>query len=238
MGEHGRQLLTVAGSEPKGRLVPAAFFARDTPTVARDLLGKLLVSRVDGVETGGRIVETEAYLGSHDAGSHASTVGITRRNAVMYGPPGRAYVYFTYGNHHMLNLITEPEGTAGGVLIRAIEPLFGIPEMMRRRAGGRRGEPRPQRIEDLARGPGRLAQALGVDLRHNASELGKGPLSVYDAPEPSEPVRESGRVGLSAGHELDLRFYLEGSPFVSRGRTGPKAPTKRAGMGRTVRGRA
>lgn len=195
-----------------GPMLGAEYFARDTTEVARDLLGKVLVSRADGVLAGGRIVEVEAYLGSHDPGSHASTRGITKRNAVMYGPPGRAYVYFTYGNHHMVNLVCEPEGIAGGVLVRALEPTIGV-ERMRCRRGGRAGA-------DLTNGPGRLAQALGVDLTDNGTKLGAGRLAVFDASPPWEPVRVSGRVGLSQGHDLDLRFYLGGSPHVSRGRSG------------------
>lgn len=209
------------------RLLPESFFARDTVTVARELLGKVLTSTVGGVLTGGRIVECEAYLGAHDLGSHASTVGITPRNKVMYGPPGHAYVYFTYGNYHMLNLVTEPPGTAGGVLMRAIEPLFGVDEMLRRRAAAGKGAPKPLRPHEIASGPGRLAMALGVDLSLNGAALGRSPLAVYDAPAPPERILESGRVGLSSGHELELRFYLEGNPYVSRGRIGPKPPRSR-----------
>jgi len=109
------------------------FFARPTEIVARELVGKVLWSRLDGALSGGKIVETEAYLDAHDPGSHASTKGVTARNRVMYGPPGCLYVYFTYGNHHMLNLVTESEGTAGAVLIRALEPLLGVAVMETRR---------------------------------------------------------------------------------------------------------
>lgn len=136
------------------QLLPPEFFGRDTVTVARELLGKILVSSAGDTVTGGRIVETEAYLGPGDAGSHAFR-GMTPRTSVMFGPPGRTYVYFTYGNHHMLNLITERDGVAGGVLIRALEPLFGIEEMERRR-----GRP----LKEITDGPGKLAAALGVDL--------------------------------------------------------------------------
>lgn len=202
-----------------GRLLPQSFFARDTAEVARDLLGKVVVSTAGGVTTGGRIVETEAYLGSHDPGSHAATRGVTRRNVVMYGTPGRAYVYFTYGAHHMLNLVCEIEGVAGGVLIRALEPLIGVEEMKRRRG--------VTDVRQVANGPGKLALALGIDLSDNDTVLGEGRLSVHEAPPPSERVAVTGRVGLSAGHELDLRFYLEGDPFVSRGRTGPLRDTRR-----------
>jgi DNA-3-methyladenine glycosylase len=207
-----------------------SFFARDTVLVARELLGKILASRHGDTVTGGRIVETEAYLGSHDPGSHAATKGITTRNAAMYGPPGRAYVYFTYGNHHMLNLVTEGEGVAGAVLIRAIEPSMGADEMLRRRVS--RGGIAP-RVRDLANGPGKVAAALGVDLRDNGIELGTGRLAVYDAPAPRERMLASGRVGLTVGHEAELRFYLEGSEFVSRGRTGPK-PARTEGYGPEV----
>jgi DNA-3-methyladenine glycosylase len=208
--------------------LPESFFARDTVKVARELLGKVLVSRARDTVCGGRIVETEAYLGSHDPGSHAATKGVTKRNAVMYGPPGRAYVYLTYGNHHMLNIVTEPEGVAGAVLVRALEPLFGADEMLLRRAA--RTGTRPPEVE-VANGPGKLAAALGISLAENGTALGGGTLTLYDAPAPPERVVVSGRVGLSEGHELELRFYLGGNPFVSRGRTGAKPPRVRQEKG-------
>ncbi len=196
----------------------AACFERPAPLVARELLGKLLVSTVGGVTTGGAIVEAEAYLGPDDPGSHAATRKITDRNRVMYDEPGTVYVYFTYGNHHMLNLVCESSGTASAVLIRALEPLVGVEQMIRRRSHG--GTPRPPR--ELCNGPGKLAQALGVDLTDNGSRLGEGRIVVYDSPRvPAEDVAVSGRVGLSAGHELQLRFYLNENRFVSRGKTGP-----------------
>lgn len=186
-----------------------AFFARPTALVARELLGRLLVSRAGGSVTGGMIVETEAYLGSSDPGSHAATRGVTARNRVMYGPPGHVYVYFTYGNHHMLNLVTEPEGVAGAVLIRAIEPTVGQETMdARRRRGG----------IDVTNGPGKLAQALGIDLSCNATPLGSV-LSVHCMPgvaDVSPEIGVSGRIGISAGAELPLRFFLKGNPYVSK----------------------
>lgn len=201
--------------------LPAAFFARPAATVARELLGCVLASSIGGVLTAGVIVETEAYLGSDDAGSHAATRGITPRNRVMYGPPAHAYVYFTYGNHHMLNLVAEPEGIAGGVLIRAIEPVAGA-EVMSARRSGRSGH-------DLTNGPGKLAAALGVDLSHNGTPLG-GHLTVYaGTPLPDADVGVSGRIGLSAGHELPLRFYVRDNGYVSRVRPGPKPPKAASG---------
>lgn len=200
-----------------------AFFERDTRLVARDLLGKILLSRAGGVLTGGRIVEAEAYLGSDDAGSHAATKGVTERNAVMYGPPASVYVYFTYGNHHMLNLVTEPKGVAGAVLIRAIEPMVGLPEMQRRRAG-RSGV-------ETANGPGKLASALGLDLSDNGSLLAEGNLAVYDHPPVAEEdVCASGRIGLSAGYELPYRFYVRSSQYVSKGRMGPTHKGRARGL--------
>ncbi len=204
-----------------------AFFDRPTAEVARDLLGKILVSRAGDTVTGGVIVETEAYLGRDDPGSHAATKGMTRRNAVMYGAPGTVYVYFTYGNHHMLNLVCESESIAGAVLVRALRPEYGI-EPMRQRRGG---------ISDtrgLANGPGKLAAALGIDLSDNGSRLGLGRLTVYDSHAPASTVRESGRVGLSSGHELQLRFYLDGDEFVSKGRTGRRTVARSGARPRDV----
>lgn len=206
---------------PLGRapLAPG-FFERDPEIVAPELLGCVLASTAGGLLTAGRIVETEAYLGVADAGSHAATRGITRRNAVMYGPPATAYVYFTYGNHHMINLVCGPEGVAGAVLVRALEPLQGLDAMTARRHG--------RSLRELCNGPGKLAQALGVDLSDNGIALGSGRLSVYDGERPfAQDVAVSGRVGLSSGFELELRYYLKNSPFVSRGRTGPPS-AKRA----------
>lgn len=198
--------------------LPALFFDRPTAEVARDLVGAILLSRAEGVLSGGRIVETEAYLGSHDEGSHAATKGITKRNAVMYGPPGTSYVYFTYGNHHMLNLVCEPDGVAGAVLVRSIEPLVGVGEMVCRRG---RSDAR-----QLVSGPGRLAQALGVDLSDNGATLLQGRLAVFAGPAASETIASTGRVGLSRGHEAELRFLLEGNAYVSRARTGPRTPAR------------
>jgi len=206
--------LDVQSLTPLGR----SFFARDTEVVAREVLGKVLVSTIGDAVTGGRIVESEAYLGVGDPGSHASTKGITARNAVMYGPPGSVYVYFTYGNHHMLNLVTEREGSAGAVLIRAIEPLLGAAVMEARRSG-RAGV-------SLTNGPGKLAAALGVDLSDNGTALGAGRLALYDAPAPAESVASSGRIGLSSGHDLQLRYYLTANGYVSKGRTG-RQPSRR-----------
>lgn len=213
--------------EPLG----SGFFDRDPATVARALLGKVLVSRVEGVEAGGVIVETEAYLGADDPGSHAATKGVTARNAVMYGPPGMVYVYFTYGVHHMVNLVCEAEGVAGAVLIRALEPTRGV-EMMSRRRQGRTGR-------EIASGPGKVASALGVDLSDNGTKLGAGRLTVYDSPEvASDRIAVSGRIGLSSGCDLPLRYYVHGSGYVSKGREGHRSSPRRRGVGTAIRRRA
>lgn len=193
--------------------VTAEFFTQDPRVVAKGILGSLLVSSARGTEAGGRIVEAEAYLGGSDPGSHAATKEITKRNVVMYGPPGSVYVYFAYGNHHMLNFVCCPQGEAGAVLVRAIEPLIGV-EVMRSRRGGRP-------LHELASGPGKVCAALGVDLSDNATMLGQGRIVVYHWQHPrASDVGVSGRIGLSAGHDLDLRYYVRGDRFVSRGRAG------------------
>lgn len=140
------------------------FYNRDTLKVARDLLGKKLIRRIDGTELSGIIVETEAYCGESDSACHAHR-GKTLRNAVMFGPPGCAYVYFTYGMHYLLNLVTEEEGNPCAVLVRAILPLAGLDEMQTRRK--RRGK-------DLTNGPAKLCQALAIDKSFNGRDLTEG----------------------------------------------------------------
>lgn len=205
-----------------GPALEPAFFDRPTIEVAHGLIGRVLISAAGGVLAGGAIVEAEAYLGSHDPGSHAATRGVTKRNRVMYGPPGSVYVYFTYGNHFMLNLVCEREGTAGAVLIRALEPMVGIEVMCERR------HQRP--LRDLCSGPGKLTQALGIDMRDNGTIVGSGRVQVYAGTRPDHDlVSVTGRVGLSEGHDLPLRFFLTDSTYVSRGRLGPLPARQRAG---------
>jgi DNA-3-methyladenine glycosylase len=182
-----------------------SFYERPTVDVARDLLGKIIVHG----DASGRIVETEAYLGSGDLAAHAAS-GPTRRNRVLFGPPGHAYVYFIYGMHECLNIVAEPEGTAGCVLIRALEPLTGIERMRRRR-------PTAARIEDLANGPGKLTRALGITLRDNGCDVTRGPILVCggDKEERLE-IAVSKRIGITKSADLPLRFYIKGNKFVSR----------------------
>jgi DNA-3-methyladenine glycosylase len=225
---------------PAPNILPRSFYERDTVAVARDLLGCTLVSTAEGMTTSGRIVETEAYLGADDPGSHAATKGVTRRNAVMYGPAGRAYVYFTYGSHHMFNVVTEIEGTAGAVLVRALEPMEGLETMAARRATARRapvpGSHSGLSAVGLANGPGKLTAALGIDLACNGAPLdGSATLFILRPPATDRAIGASGRIGLSSGHEMELRFYLEGNRYVSRARPGRRPPTRsraREGSGR------
>ena len=191
------------------RPLPPGFFARDTVVVAKALLGQLLVSVVGGRRCLARIVETEAYVGPHDPACHAAGWRRTPRTEVLYGPPGLAYVYFTYGMHWCLNVVTEPEGYPAAVLLRAAEPLAGLATMRRRRG----------RVPDLAlaAGPARLTQALGVDRRLNGHRLGVRPLWIAAGVSvPSRQVVAGPRIGIRVAADWQLRFYVRGNPFVSR----------------------
>lgn len=187
--------------------LPRTFYGRPTTTVARALLGKLLVRRApDGSLRVARIVEVEAYLGVRDAASHARR-GPTPRAAIMFGPPGFLYVYLIYGMHHCLNLITEPDGTAGAVLIRAAEPVAGFET-----AGGARGR-------GHLSGPGKVCAALGITLRDKGTDLTEGS-TFFVADDGSRPPRRatSPRIGVDyAGPwaARKLRFYVPGHPAVS-----------------------
>jgi DNA-3-methyladenine glycosylase len=191
------------------------FFAQDTLTVARLLLGKRLVRRLDGQRLSGRIVEAEAYIGGDDLGCHAS-VGRTARNDVMFGPPGHAYVYFTYGMHWMFNVVTEAEGFPAAVLVRALEPLEGLAVMERNRKGCAGF--------DLCSGPAKLAQALQITRALNGADLCArrgADLWLEDAlPIPDDQVATGPRIGLNSVPEPWLskpwRFRVAASPFVSR----------------------
>lgn len=180
------------------------FYERDTADVAKDLLGKRLVRGV----ASGKIVETEAYYGNDDPASHASN-GKTERNSLMFGEPGRVYVYLCYGMHHLLNVTTESEGVPGAVLIRAVEPLEGVGRMRENRGGGD--------ITDLASGPGKLCEAFGIDRTHNGEKIFREDSTIRITGE--ECVRGTGRskrIGVSEEHEEDLRFYIKDCEYVSQ----------------------
>ena len=194
--------------------------------VAPALLGRTLVRRSpDGSRLAGRIVETEAYEPG-DPASHGFR-GMTARNATMFGAPGRLYVYFTYGNHWMMNVVTRGEDEGSAVLLRALEPLDGLDSMASAR--GR------DRALDLCSGPGKLAQALSVDRAHDGADLVRGTDVWIEAgtPPPNGDVATSVRIGIRVGLEQRWRFFVSGDPFVSRGRPGPPTRSVTA-PGRTV----
>lgn len=196
------------GGEP-GEPHPSPFFLRDASLVARDLLGTCVRSTVDGAEVVGVLVETEAYVGPHDPASHAAErIGRTSRNRSMFGVPGRAYVYRSYGVHWCLNVVTGEEGFPAAVLVRGVELIRGLDEARRRR-GGR---------EPLGAGPGRLCQALRVSGELDGHPLHEPPLQLLRGwAVPDDLVAVSGRVGIRQAADWPLRFYIRGHPDVSRG---------------------
>lgn len=187
--------------------LPREFYFRNTLTVARDLLGKVLVRPHGEQVLSGRIVETEAYFGADDAASHAAR-GRTLRNAVMFGPPGYSYVYFIYGMYNCLNFVTEPEGRAAAVLIRALEPVSGIDFMKSVR--------KTEKYTNLASGPGKLCQALAIDGRFNREDLLGHRLYVLEAaPVEKDRIVSAPRIGIKNAAQHHWRFYLKENPHVS-----------------------
>jgi len=189
-----------------GRILRRGFYRRPTVEVARDLLGKVLVHG----PAAGVIVETEAYLGGGDDRAAHSARGITARTRVIFGPPGHAYVYFIYGMYECLNIVAEPAGHAGCVLVRAVEPVAGIEIMQRRR-------PRARRLEDLASGPGKLTLALDITRSHNGADLTRGALVVREQAEPRHvEIDVTPRIGIRECADWPLRFVVRHSRFASK----------------------
>lgn len=181
------------------RKLPRSFYDRDTVVVAQELLGKHLVRVVDGVERVGRIVEVEAYLGPHDLAAHSAR-GLTPRTRAMFGPPGHAYVYLIYGMHWCMNVVTQAEGTASAVLLRAVEPV--------------------RNIEGRTQGPALLCKAMEIDRRLYGADLLGGEIFIRDARDTS-PIRivRRPRIGVDYARHWArrlLRFYIRGNPFVSK----------------------
>ena len=198
------------------------FYDRDPRRVARGLLGKVLVRRSGHERMAGRIVEVEAYLGTDDAAAHAAA-GLTPRNRVLFGPPGRSYVYFIYGNYYCLNVSCLPDGVAGGVLFRALEPLAGLRAMARNR--GLRGEltERTQRL--LTTGPGCLCEAMKITrARDNDVDMTSPQSGVWIGDDGYRPPRiaVTRRIGITKSAEYPLRYIIAGNEFVS----GPRVKTK------------
>ena len=195
-------------------VLPRAFYARPTLEAALDLLGKVLTHVTPAGTAAGMIVEVEAYAGEDDPACHAAA-GLTPRNAPLYGRPGRAYVYLNYGLHHLLNAVTEPAGSPGAVLIRALEPRDGLALMRRRRTRGASSGAPPPGDEALCRGPGNLTAALGVTLAQNATPLMGGTLYIEDRGERTAPPVLGPRIGIRVGVERRWRCYVPGCPSVS-----------------------
>ena len=179
--------------------LPRSFYDRDTKLVARELLGKLLVHETGGVRRIGKIVETEAYLGEHDLAAHSSK-GLTARTKIMFGPPGHAYVYFIYGMHYCMNVVTEREGHASAVLLRAVEPVANI--------------------ERRSCGPALLCSAMKIDRRMNGHDLLSDDFFIAAADEAERfTIVKGPRIGVDYAKHWSkrlLRFYIKGNPFVSR----------------------
>jgi DNA-3-methyladenine glycosylase len=193
-------------------ILPQSFYERDTPVVARDLLGCYLVHLEPDGHTTGRIVETEAYLWD-DSASH-SFRGETERNRVMFGPAGHAYIYFIYGMYYCFNVVTGAR-PGEAVLVRALEPVEGIPRMAERRG--------VDKLTQLCSGPAKLVQALGITRAMNGSPVFGGPLQLWTAdslpgysPPQTDEIVQTTRVGIQKAKDLPLRFYVKDNPFVSR----------------------
>ena len=199
----------MTNTEQSVKPLPRSFYTRGTVTVARALLNKQLVRLNEDDVLIGRIVEVEAYGGRNDPASHAYR-GKTPRNMPMFGEPGHAYIYFTYGNHYCLNVTTQPPGVAGAVLIRAVEPLKGSDIMKQLRPGV------PE--QQLTNGPGKLTQAFAIDKSLNQIDLTKrGNLFIGQASnEPPVTVERSPRIGITVGIERLWRFYIKSNDYVSR----------------------
>jgi len=195
------------------------FYELPTVELARALIGCILVHETRAGRLAGRIVETEAYLGDEDPASH-SFRGRTPRNAAMFGPPGRAYVYLVYGMHWCFNVVSAPEGVGQAVLVRALEPLEGL-ELMRRRRS--RTDER-----ELCRGPGRLTQALGITRAHDGADLRQGSLRIEAGAAPGRIVAGP-RVGISVAARRALRFRVAGSRWVSAASRPPVSRPRASG---------
>jgi DNA-3-methyladenine glycosylase len=192
-----------------GKILRRDFYNRETELVSRELLGAILECRTDEGIASGIIVETEAYVGEHDAACHAAA-GRTKRTEPLYGPPGNAYVYFIYGMHWCINAVTRAEGLPSAVLIRALEPLDGI-ELMRRR------RPKARNDRELTNGPGKLCAALGIDRRMNGLPLQHYPLVIREGRIISDrDVLVTPRIGITQAADWPLRYLVRGNHFVSR----------------------
>jgi DNA-3-methyladenine glycosylase len=194
-----------------GRVLPRAFYERETEIVAREMLGTVLECETEDGLASGMIVETEAYLGEHDLACHAAA-GRTARTEPLYGPPGTSYVYFIYGMYWCFNAVTRSEGLPSAVLVRALEPLDGVALMHKRR-------PRITHEVELTNGPGKLCTALGIDGSMNGRGLQRKPLRIREGePVADDKVEVTTRIGITRCADWPLRWIVKGNRFVSRGK--------------------
>jgi len=206
-------------TQTKWRLLRRAFFNRDPRLACPALLGKLIVRRQGGKVLAGRIVEVEAYLGANDLAAHAAA-GRTARNSVLFGPPGHAYIYFIYGVHYCLNISCLPEGEAGCLLVRALEPVAGLPAMAKARGLEDLDLSSVRNLRKLASGPGRLCEALAITrLRDNGKDM-LAPRSDLQVMDDGFRVKEgetavTQRIGITKSAEMPLRYVIAGNTFVS-----------------------
>jgi DNA-3-methyladenine glycosylase len=207
---------SLLGSRPRsefyrGRVVPPAFYERETEIVAREMLGTVLECETDDGLASGIIVETEAYVGEHDLACHAAA-GRTTRTEALYGPPGTSYVYFIYGMYWCFNAVTRLEGLPSAVLVRALEPLDGLALMHKRR-------PRIRNEVELTNGPGKLCTALGIDGSMSGKSLQRKSLLIREGePVPDDKVEITTRIGITRCADWPLRWIVRGNRFVSRGK--------------------
>ena len=193
----------------RARALPGSFYNRPAEVVARELLGTTIVCQTNDGVAAGRIVETEAYLGPHDPACHAAA-GVTSRTRVLYGPPGVAYVYFIYGMHWCMNAVVRENGFGAAVLLRAVEPVGGVALMRERR-------PAARQTRDLARGPGNLCRALGIDGRQNGVSLNRGDLRILAGTAVADADVSIGpRIGIRKAADWPLRYWVTGNACVSR----------------------
>jgi len=187
--------------------LPRSFYARDTKEVAKDLLGKILVRKLRKGTIKGKIVETEAYYGEEDPASHAFR-GRTERAKIMWGIPGTVYVYLIYGMYYLFNIVTEEKEKAGAVLIRALDPQEGIGLMKKMR--------KTDEIKNLTNGPGKLTQAFAITNKEHKQDLLSGSLMIKEGIKEEFEIISSTRIGVNAGGQAKLRFYIKGNEFVSK----------------------
>jgi DNA-3-methyladenine glycosylase len=195
------------------------FYLENTETVARKLLGKILVHNINGNILKGKIVETEAYMGITDKGAHSYGGRRTKRVEIMYGPPGRAYIYFIYGMYYCLNAVTQKEGIPEAVLIRALEPLEGHDIMALNRFNKEYKDLTSTQITNLTNGPGKLCMAMGIDKKLNGSMFSGDTFYIEEGNNDKFDIIKTKRIGIDYAEEAKdflLRFYIKGSPFVSK----------------------